>query len=33
VTLPSRTQLTGLLVVLAMLIALAFARACAAPPL
>jgi hypothetical protein len=31
VTLPSRTQLLGLLIVLAALIALALVRACAAP--
>jgi len=32
VTLPSRTQLAGLLIVLAALILLAFARACGAAP-
>jgi hypothetical protein len=32
VTLPSRTQLVGLLIVLAALIALAFVRACGAAP-
>jgi hypothetical protein len=32
VALPSRTQLAGLLIVLAVLIVLAFTRACAARP-